>query len=502
MPPLLFWSPSMILLRPDQITIGKRQRKNIESQPLADLQEAIRQRGVLHPPTFRPLQGESCEECQGSGFVPDQGGKSAPEICPICLGMKHKLVWQLVVGERRTKAMSNLIAAKIPFKFQGEPVPDGCFPAFSIGENLSRADLKQIEFDENKLREALPWQDESEALAEIHRLRQEENPTQTRMDTARELIENQTVETHSNPTKLSVEIARATTISEHLSDPKIANARNKTEAYNLILKSEEEKITASLARRRLAATATLPDIRLIRGDCIEVLGRLEPETVDLFLSDPPFGIGADSGGFRQRTVHHHNYEDTPENARKIAQAIIFDGFRVAKQQANLFLFCDIDLFPTLKEMAGRVGWVPFRTPIIWQKSLSEGMAPWQGKGFRRTYEVIFWATKGQRGLLAAPVDILTHNRVPDNLRVHAAEKPVDLLGRLIEASTLPGDFVCDPCCGSGSTLVAARDLKRTGLGIEMDETFYNTALAKVYGEANPDNVPRPLVRGPSIAELS
>ena len=133
-------------------------------------------------------------------------------------------------------------------------------------------------------------------------------------------------------------------------------------------------------------------------------------------------------------------------------------------------------------MAGRVGWVPFRTPIIWQKSLSEGMAPWQGKGFRRTYEVIFWATKGQRGLLTSPVDILTYNRVPDNERTHAAEKPLDLLKRLVECSTLPGDFILDPCMGSGSTLVAARDTKRTGLGIEIDETFFNTAMTRVYKE--------------------
>lgn len=439
-----------LFLRPDQITIGLRQRKKIESQPLADLQEAIRQRGVLHPPTFRPLPGEG-----------------------------DQIVWQLVVGERRTKAMMNLIATKTPFTFEGQTVPEGTFPAFTMADNLSRADLKQIEFDENKLREALPWQDEVEALAEIHRLRQEENPGQSRVETARQLIADKVVE-HTNPRALEQSIFRATAISERLNDPKIANARNPTEAYNLILKSEEEAINATLAKRRLAVTSELPSIRLLQGDCIELLAQQNANIADLILSDPPFGIGADSGGFRQRTVHHHNYEDTPENARAIAQAIIFDGFRVAKQQANLFIFCDIDLFPTLREMAGRVGWVPFRTPIIWQKSLSEGMAPWQGKGFRRTYEVIFWATKGQRGLISSPVDILTYNRVPDNVRTHAAEKPVDLLRRLIECSTLPGDFVLDPCCGSGSTLVAARDSKRTGLGIELDPTFYNTAMSRVY----------------------
>jgi site-specific DNA-methyltransferase (adenine-specific) len=473
-----------MFLTPSQISIGPRQRKKIESQPLADLQESVRQRGLLHPPTFRPIQGEPCSTCDGIGRIRDK-----PENpCVDCLGLGNAVVWQLIVGERRTKAMMNLIKAGIRFSHAGELVPEGQFPAFSLGENFSRAELKQIEFDENKIREALPWQDEVEALAEIHRLREEENPGQTRIETARQLIAENVIETHTNAVKLSTEIFKATAISDRLSDPKIANARNKTEAYNLILKGEEEAINASIAKRRIAATDTLPTIRLLQGDCTKLLAQQEPATADLILSDPPFGIGADSGGFRQRTVHHHNYKDTPENARAIAQSIIFDGFRVAKQQANLFLFCDIELFFTLREMAGRVGWTPWRTPIIWQKSLSEGMAPWQGKGFRRTYEVLFWATKGQRGLIASPVDILQHNRVKDTERTHAAEKPVDLLEKLIECSTLPGDFVLDPCCGSGSTLVAARNLKRTGLGIELDETFYNTSMSRVYAEPKTDAV--------------
>ena len=86
---------------------------------------------------------------------------------------------------------------------------------------------------------------------------------------------------------------------------------------------------------------------------------------DLVLADPPFGIGANDGGFRQRTIHHHNYEDTPEVARSVAQSIILYGFRVAKPMANMFIFCDIDLFPWLKDTAARAGWTPFRTPIVW-----------------------------------------------------------------------------------------------------------------------------------------
>ena len=48
--------------------------------------------------------------------------------------------------------------------------------------------------------------------------------------------------------------------------------------------------------------------------------------------------------------------------------------------------------------------------------------------------------------------------------------------QLIECSTMPGDFVLDPCCGAGSTLIAARHLKRKALGIELDQAAYNMAV--------------------------
>lgn len=450
------------------ITIGPRQRKKIESQPLADLEESIRQRGLLHAPTFRELPGP---------------------------------VWQLVVGERRTRAMQRLVEKKITFYHDGQPVDEGMIPIVTLQDHLTRADLKQVEFDENKIREELPWQDEAEALAEIHRLRGEENAIQTRLQTAIQLIDEKIVETNTSPHALAQRIQRATTISEHLSNPTIAKARNETEAYNLILKGEEEKINALIARRRLASSDTIPDIAIRKGDCLEILPQLDSGLADLIFSDPPFGIGADTGGFRQRTVHHHNYEDTPENARAIYQSIILDGFRIAKPMANMWLFCDVDMFFMLRDMCARVGWVPFRTPIIWRKSMSEGMAPWQGKGPRRTYEMLIYATKGQKGLLTSPIDVLDEARVGRADRIHAGEKPVELLKQVIEASTLPGDFVLDPCCGSGSALVAAKQLKRTGLGIEKDEVFYNTAMSNVYSDLGTDTSP-PHDGGTGVATLA
>jgi site-specific DNA-methyltransferase (adenine-specific) len=83
------------------------------------------------------------------------------------------------------------------------------------------------------------------------------------------------------------------------------------------------------------------------------------------------------------------------------------------------------------------------------------------------------------------LDILTYKRVPRGQRVYSAEKPIDLMRALVESCTLPGDYVLDPCAGSGSTLVACRDARRKALGFEIDSNIVDlaeTRLAKTEAE--------------------
>lgn len=60
-------------------------------------------------------------------------------------------------------------------------------------------------------------------------------------------------------------------------------------------------------------------------------------------------------------------------------------------------------------------------------------------------------------------------------KIHPTQKPVELLKTLIKIFTDEGDVVIDPCCGSGSTLIAAQELKRTAFGFEIKKSFYKGA---------------------------
>ena len=71
-------------------------------------------------------------------------------------------------------------------------------------------------------------------------------------------------------------------------------------------------------------------------------------------------------------------------------------------------------------------------------------------------------------------------------KIHPTQKPVPLLERLIEIFTDEGDVVIDPCAGSGSTLIAARNKKRPSYGFEIEKEFYNKAVALLDGYSQVD----------------
>lgn len=439
------------------IKVLKRQRSEVPTSHINSLCDSILNVGLLH--------------------------------APVC--WKDGDRWVLTVGECRLRAIQELAKENRSFRHAGIQIDPGFIPITPLSEAVESLAF-EAELDENVRRLDLTWQDKARAYSDLHTMRLASNPKQTLAETKAELVNLNAPSLHTGaPLRAAStnanEVREAQVIAENLNRPEIANARNAREALALVYRREEERIRAVLAKRSLAEAPKQSDHLLYLGDMKDTLPTIADGTIDLIIADPPYGIQASAGGFRGRTVIHHNYEDTPEIAKDLIQTILTEGFRLTKPMANIFIFCDIDNFPLLKTIAANLGWVPFRRPLIWRKSESEGMAPWGGSGPRITTEFIFWATKGQRGMIASPLDVFDFSRVPRNLRTHGAEKPVELLKALIECTTLPGDSVLDPCCGSGSTLVAAKDLKRSAIGIEKDATYHTTAFANLFGQKDDSN---------------
>lgn len=441
------------------IVIESRQRTTFDAVKLNELKNSIRtRRRLLNPIIVEPIDDE-------------------------IIGREYRLI----CGERRCRAMRVMHEEGNEIFFGDEPIPPDMIPATVITD-ISLIERLRTEFDENMIREDLTWQDRDRSLFVMHQAELDQNPDATIIDTAKSIMAKGglSATNASGPQKtlgsVRVAVTQALVVAKHLDDPKIAKARNSNEAYALIMAQEEATINAELYRRGQMglATTSRPTIEIRQGDATKIVPTLPENSFELICSDPPYGVLAGAKGYRGRTVHHHNYEDSPQLGMDAIKFLLTEGWRVSKPTANIFIFGHVDNWPFFKAQAATMGWKPFIVPIIWQKSKSEGLAPWGKSGFRRTYECIFYAAKGVRGLISSPVDVLSVRRVHRSERIYGAQKPIDLLMQLIECSTLPGEAVLDPFCGSGSTLAAAKRLGRTGLGIELDQSVVDVATNFVF----------------------
>lgn len=417
----------------DDINISDRQRKVFRPQPIDDLANSIAAKGLMHPVVLTEENGQ--------------------------------LV--LVAGERRLRAMEKLHVEDRPFHCDGQLMPPMDIPYVLLGE-LSEIERKEAELEENILREDLTWQERNDAIAELHRLRGTQNPLQTRTDTAREIAEK----TDISRTTAERNVHQALLLDAFRDDPEVSRAKSQSEAFKIASRKLEQEFIAATERPRVDRGT----YGCIKGDCREVLPTLKPGMFSAILVDPPYGMGAHEFGDAAQGIHH--YDDTSDEAILIANAIFEHGMRITTETAQLFMFCDIDLFQELREMSKAAGWLPWRTPLVWSKG-SMGHAPDPNHGPKRTYELIFFARKGDHRIKSAFSDVVTIP--PDREKYHAAQKPVELYRYLLGWGTLPGQHVLDPCCGSGTIFPAAKELGVKALGVEKDPKFYDLCQGIIGG---------------------
>lgn len=405
-----------------QIKINPRQRSEMTEAKIEELKEDIKAHGLYHP------------------IVLDNG-------------------FNLLAGGRRLRAISELSADGIAISFAGAPVALGEIPCSIFLNELTEIERKEIELNENLIRENLTWQDETRALAEIHGLRKLSNPGQTYSETAREVIAK--TGANANPVALSAKVSRAMITSQFLDDPEVKSAANEKLAFNAAARKIRNEFAAGLAELEKENTSRHT---FLEGDATQLMGGLETQ-YRCFILDPPYGVGADK--FGDAAAGRHGYDDSKEAAMTLNRELIEACTTVAEDDAHMWLFCDIDLFTGNKRKLESLGWRVFRTPLIWNSGTS-GHVPNQKVGIRRNYELILFAYRDpDRGLAQVLDDVVKINsRTTEG--IHGAAKPVELYELLLRMSVLPGDRVLDPTCGSGTIFRAAAKYGAIATGIELD----------------------------------
>ena len=203
-------------------------------------------------------------------------------------------------------------------------------------------------------------------------------------------------------------------------------------------------------------------VTLYHGDCLEITEWL---AADVLVTDPPYGMAYESGWVKDRPERpiagdaNANLRDHALAAWGSGPAIVFGTWRVPK--------------PAGVKQTG-----------IWDKGDDPGMGdlsiPW-GSSFEEFY-IMGSGFIGKRGGA-----VIRANKPPIATRPdHPTPKPIGLMERLIENTV---GTIADPFAGSGATLIAARNLGRQVVGVELEER-YCELIAKRLSQQSFDFAPR------------
>lgn len=211
-----------------------------------------------------------------------------------------------------------------------------------------------------------------------------------------------------------------------------------------------------------------------QGDCLEIMRALPDVSVDLVVTDPPYGIEFSSNwskdsDYRARVKTVDGIANDGKDNASFLSRVIDELQRVMKDNTHIYWFTRWDQIPTQLPLLQR--YFNVKNAIVWDKG-NWSMGDLKG-AYAGQYEVILFAQKGRRilnevdGTKRHP-DILRFNRVPASRLRHSHEKPEDLIELLIRKSSATGETVLDPFCGSGTTAAVAKRMGRDYITVDLD----------------------------------
>lgn len=395
------------------IIIKERQRKGILD--VEDLASSIKRIGLIHP------------------IVVDSEGV-------------------LLAGERRLTAVKQLGWVDVPVRRFNE---------------LNDLERKEIELEENIRRKNLDWQDEVNAKAELDRLKRElygdGHPGQPSSGWR---VKDTAISLGESVGNVSMDIQVAKALEKF---PQLREAKSKTRAYH------QYKQIVNNAIRTILADSYSEDkesANLIHGDCQEVLKGMESNSVDLIITDPPFGVDLDKNAIGK--AHVNTYEDSFQSWISLMDCVVPELYRVLKEGKHMYIFFATMYYTEMRKVIEESGFNVDSIPCIWYRGFRRANPAAPQRRFRYVYETFFFCWKGEQQLLSVDCDaVFNIPSLSGQQKVHLAEKPIQLGQELCMLSSIGSEVVLDPFAGSGSLIHPSYKLGRMVIGIEKDANFYN-----------------------------
>jgi site-specific DNA-methyltransferase (adenine-specific) len=201
-------------------------------------------------------------------------------------------------------------------------------------------------------------------------------------------------------------------------------------------------------------------ITIYNADCRDILPYLDP--VDLVLTDPPYNCGKDYGTFKDN-LSEADYQDFMEHVAHFSRALATNQFWVAPRYQVPFFF---KILPGSHLVVIRRG----------------AMGPYRG-GWSDQFEIALAVGKPSRPEKDLWDDIRLKGEgyfFREETYEHPGYTPYPIMARAAELLSI--ESLCDPFSGTGTSLVAAKQLGRKAIGIEIEEKYCEIAVKRLAQE--------------------
>jgi len=402
--------------------IVSKDRGRKEFKNLPEMMESIKKYGLLHPPVVIPT---------------DKEGK-----------------YKLVAGERRYRSCCLLGLKQI---------------SVTLRKDLTKLQEKEIELEENIARENLSWPEQIELYRQIDNLKRDLYGSKMQGDSKGDGWNTQKTADmlDMDRSHLAKQINFAKLLKEK------PDLKEKLNGLPLTIAMRKAKMILDAEKMERLSKNKKASSEIKLGNCIELLKELEDESVDLLLTDIPYGLDAiNLKGNNYKGLVKDQENSCYSEVYKLMQAIKKDLGRVLKPSAHFYVFHSIDQYNYLQSILIGAGLDPDPVPIIWDKTRTT--APFRGYSYAPCYEICSFGHKPPKTkMLSQACKSLVQVKSPSvKEKIHVFQKPVELLEYFIKQSTNIGDLVLDPFAGSGSTILAAKKCGRRGLGFEVNKDNY------------------------------
>jgi site-specific DNA-methyltransferase (adenine-specific) len=224
-------------------------------------------------------------------------------------------------------------------------------------------------------------------------------------------------------------------------------------------------------------------IRLENAECIEFMKKLENDSVDLIVTDPPYKIitGGDSNG-KNSTRPKGMLSGNRELMKTVPKfnEWLPECYRVLKEGSHAYFMVNFSNLFELQQAVVTSGF-QIHNLLVWQKNNNT-----PSQYYMKNCEYIIFARKGKAKWIndiGGSKTVHQFNNILGN-KVHPTEKPVDLMEFYIKNSSNENDIILDPFMGSGSTGIACLNTNRRFIGCELDEGYFEIATKRIQDTLN------------------